>query len=62
MLQQLQAGISSDAYGHLFKKIGHFSIDDNMKSNLTTRELKSVYVDCSCQYLLLRMLKCHANS
>ena len=46
----------------MFRKIGHFSIDDNMKSNLQTRELKTVYIECSCQYLLLRMVKCHANS
>lgn len=56
--QQSQGG--SDV-NPLFKKLGHFSLDDNMKTNYSARELKTVYVECSCQFLMIRFLKNHPN-
>ena len=60
MLTQIQQGVQ-DGVHPLFKRIGHFSLDDNHKTNLTSRELKTVYVECNCQFLMLRMAKNHAN-
>ena len=49
-MAQLQSGISDlrdeDSVNPIFKRIGHFSLHDNMESNLQARELKTVYVDC----------------
>ena len=59
LLQQQNQG-SSDV-NPLFKKLGHFSLDDNMKTNYSARELKTVYVECSCQFLMIRFLKNHPN-
>lgn len=44
-----------------FKKLGHFSIDDNSKTNYTARELKSVYLNTTLQYLRLSFMKNHMS-
>lgn len=44
-----------------FKRLGHFSLDDNVKTNYQARELKTVYVDTHCQYLKLLLHKNHTN-
>jgi centrosomal protein CEP104 len=44
-----------------FKRLGHFSLDDNVKTNYQARELKTVYVDAHCQYLKLILHKNHVN-
>jgi centrosomal protein CEP104 len=46
---------------HLFKKIGHFTLDDNTASGFKARELKTVYVDVTCQYLKLSLQKPYSN-
>ena len=44
-----------------FKKVGHFTLDDNHGSYFTARELKTVYLDCTCQYLKLSLQKSYHN-
>jgi len=36
-----------------FRKLGHLTLDKNEKSNYTSRELKSVYIDASLDFLKL---------
>lgn len=45
-----------------FKQIGHFALDDNMSTNFQARELKTVYVECTCQYLKFTFQKNHLNN
>ena len=47
--------------GAPFKKLGHFTLDDNMKTNYQARELKTVYVECTCQFLKISFQKNHDN-
>ena len=42
--------------------MGHFSLDDNMRTNYQARELKTVYLEQYCQYLKIVMTKCHLNN
>jgi len=34
----------------MFKKLGHFVLDDNQANGFLSRELKTVFVDITCQY------------
>ena len=45
-----------------FTRVGHFSLDDNVKTNYKARELKTVYVECTCQYLKIVFSKNHPNN
>jgi len=31
-----------------YKKLGHFSVDDNMKTQHMAREMKTVYAEATC--------------
>mmetsp|Transcript_7397 Transcript_7397/g.16231 ORF Transcript_7397/g.16231 Transcript_7397/m.16231 type:complete len:960 (+) Transcript_7397:101-2980(+) len=44
-----------------FKRLGYFSLDNNERSQFQARELKSVYVDVSVQFLRIMLHKCHVN-
>jgi len=44
-----------------FKRLGYLSLDNNERSQFQARELKSVYVDVSAQFLKLVFHKCHVN-
>mmetsp|Transcript_10555 Transcript_10555/g.19177 ORF Transcript_10555/g.19177 Transcript_10555/m.19177 type:complete len:899 (-) Transcript_10555:119-2815(-) len=44
-----------------FKRLGYFSLDNNERSQFQARELKSVYVDVSVQFLRILLHKCHVN-
>ena len=41
--------------------MGKFSLKDNAASNYKARELKTVYIDCTCQYLKLLLERAHTN-
>lgn len=45
----------------LFKRLGHFSFDENSSSGYMTRELKTVYIDVMCQYFKITFHKCYEN-
>jgi hypothetical protein len=44
-----------------YKKLGHFSVDDNLKTSHQAREMKTVYAEATCQYLKICFLKNHQN-
>ena len=44
-----------------FKRLGYLSLDSNERSQFQARELKSVYVDVSAQYMKILFHKCHVN-
>lgn len=44
-----------------FKRLGYLSLDSNERSQFQARELKSVYVDVSAQFLKVVLHKCHVN-
>lgn len=44
-----------------FKRLGYLSLDSNERSQFQARELKSVYVDVSAQFLRIVLHKCHVN-
>jgi len=44
-----------------FKRLGYLSLDSNERSQFQARELKSVYVDVSAQFLRILFHKCHVN-
>lgn len=44
-----------------FKRLGYLSLDSNERSQFQARELKSVYVDVSAQFLRILLHKCHVN-
>jgi len=44
-----------------FKRLGYLSLDNNERSQFQARELKSVYVDVSAQFLRILLHKCHLN-
>jgi centrosomal protein CEP104 len=44
-----------------FKKIGYLGLDSNDRSNFQARELKSVYIDYTCQKIKLNLHRCHTN-
>lgn len=44
-----------------FKRLGYLSLDSNERSQFQARELKSVYVDVSAQFLQIKFHKCHVN-
>eukprot|EP00397_Hematodinium_sp_SG-2012_P011591 GEMP01011733.1.p1 GENE.GEMP01011733.1~~GEMP01011733.1.p1 ORF type:complete len:923 (+),score=151.66 GEMP01011733.1:427-3195(+) len=44
-----------------FKRLGYLSLDSNERSNFQARELKSVYVDVSTQFVKVLLHKCHIN-
>lgn len=44
-----------------FQRIGHFSLDDNIRTNYQARELKTVYLEQYCQYVKIVMSKNHLN-
>mmetsp|Transcript_59796 Transcript_59796/g.142352 ORF Transcript_59796/g.142352 Transcript_59796/m.142352 type:complete len:1034 (+) Transcript_59796:90-3191(+) len=44
-----------------FKRLGYLSLDSNERSQFQARELKSVYVDVSVQFLRIMLHKCHVN-
>lgn len=41
----------------LFKRLGHFTLDNNMSSKYQSRELKTVHVVVPCQYFKLVLHK-----
>jgi centrosomal protein CEP104 len=45
-----------------FARLGHFSLDDNIRTNYQARELKTVYLEQYCQYLKIVIHKNHLNS
>jgi len=45
-----------------FTRLGHFPLDDNVRTNYQARELKTVYLEQYCQYLKIVMHKNHLNS
>ncbi|CAE8662244.1 unnamed protein product [Polarella glacialis] len=44
-----------------FKRLGYLSLDSNERSQFQARELKSVYVDVSAQFIRILLHKCHVN-
>jgi len=44
-----------------FKRLGYLSLDSNERSQFQARELKSVYVDVSAQFIKILFHKCHVN-
>eukprot|EP00931_Biecheleriopsis_adriatica_P021357 TRINITY_DN1397_c4_g1_i1.p1 TRINITY_DN1397_c4_g1~~TRINITY_DN1397_c4_g1_i1.p1 ORF type:complete len:915 (-),score=205.75 TRINITY_DN1397_c4_g1_i1:39-2783(-) len=44
-----------------FKRLGYLSLDNNERSQFQARELKSVYVDVSAQFIRILLHKCHVN-
>jgi len=44
-----------------FKRLGYLSLDSNERSNFQARELKSVYVDVTTQFVKVLFHKCHIN-
>lgn len=44
-----------------FKRLGYLSLDSNERSQFQARELKSVYVDVSAQFVRIVLHKCHVN-
>jgi len=44
-----------------FKRLGYLSLDSNERSQFQARELKTVDVDISVQYLRILFHKCHVN-
>lgn len=44
-----------------FKRLGYLSLDSNERSNFQARELKSVYVDVTTQFVKVLLHKCHIN-
>ena len=57
----LTGGDSQDSGFPKFKRLGHFSLNDNEKTHFEARELKSVYIDVYCQYIKLVFHKCYTN-
>eukprot|EP00439_Symbiodinium_sp_Y106_P086689 s548_g35.t1 len=55
------AGQASTYDGLSFKRLGYLSLDSNERSQFQARELKSVYVDVSAQYMKILFHKCHVN-
>ena len=46
----------------LFRKLGHFTLDDNSRfNNQKSRELKTVYIDVTAQYIKLVLNRNHKN-
>lgn len=45
----------------LFKRLGHFSLDNNVQSGFSSRELKTVHITVPCQYIKLKLLKNYEN-
>eukprot|EP00929_Paragymnodinium_shiwhaense_P091716 TRINITY_DN51624_c0_g2_i1.p1 TRINITY_DN51624_c0_g2~~TRINITY_DN51624_c0_g2_i1.p1 ORF type:complete len:893 (-),score=187.50 TRINITY_DN51624_c0_g2_i1:79-2757(-) len=58
---QPQSGQAPRLESAEFKRLGYLSLDPNERSQFQARELKSVYVDVSAQYLRLLLHKCHVN-
>jgi centrosomal protein CEP104 len=46
----------------VFTRLGHFSLDDNVRTNYQARELKTVYLESYCQYLKIVCTKNHINN
>merc|ERR1719182_473567 len=44
-----------------FTRLGYLSLDSNERSQFQARELKSVYVDVTAQWLKILLHKCHIN-
>lgn len=52
----------SSTFGSVkFTRLGYLSLDSNERSQFQARELKSVYVDVTAQYLKILLHKCHIN-
>ena len=45
-----------------FARLGHFSLDDNIRTNYQAREFKTVYLEQYCQYLKVVVHKNHLNT
>lgn len=59
---QPSKGPESSSYDQVkFHRLGYLSLDSNERSQFQARELKSVYVDVSAQYLKILLHKCHIN-
>ena len=54
--------VSSGRANDFFKKIGHFTLEDNSATSFKARELKTVYINQNCQYLKLSCSKSYANN
>jgi hypothetical protein len=46
----------------LFKRLGHFALDNNAQSGYQTRELKTVHISVPCQYFKLVFHKNYENA
>lgn len=55
------AGQASTYDALSFKRLGYLSLDSNERSQFQARELKSVYVDVSAQFMKILFHKCHVN-
>lgn len=44
-----------------YSKIGFFKFDDNMSKDYSTREMKSVFVDVTTQYLKIILYQPYTN-
>ena len=56
-LPSFEGEISASKY----KRLGKFTLDDNIKSNYQARESKSVYLDTEWQYLKFVLSQWHQN-
>jgi len=45
----------------LFRRLGHFSLDNNIQSGFQSRELKTVHLNVSCQYFKIVLHKNYEN-
>jgi len=54
-------GVGEDYSTAKFQRLGYLSLDSNDRSGFRARELKSVYIDATGQYLKLCMHKCFIN-
>jgi centrosomal protein CEP104 len=57
-----RGGLVSPHANIAFTRLGHFSLDDNVRTNYQARELKTVYLEQFCQYLKVVIHKNHLNA
>ena len=64
-IQDTQPGISTivtpQSSNHLFRRLGHFSLDSNEQSGYQSRELKTVHLGVTCSFFKLVLHKNHDN-
>ena len=54
-------GVGGDYASAKFQRLGYLSLDNNERSGFRARELKSVYIDATGQFLKLSFHKCYIN-